>query len=192
MDWCQVVFDLAFCVPWPNKPHKCNWIQGTDWSSMHSWVSKLSDAHKREVNKMDGWIRSFMRAGTTLNWSWWLNQLKYIIEMDITWIQTWQLLIVLGRQLHWIIWLWQFLMLKLKCFEFSGSIICDKWCKTKYFQWNLHSSLTKWIPVCKYPDKGPPSPSPCQTQHVYPNQQGVTLWHYLTIGLLSWWPQSTN
>ena len=117
---------------------------------------------------MDGWIRSFMRAGTTLNWSWWLNQLKYIIEMDITWIQTWQLLIVLGRQLHWIIWLWQFLMLKLKCFEFSGSIICDKWCKTKYFQWNLHSSLTKWIPVCKYPDNGPPSPSPCQTQHVYP------------------------
>lgn len=35
--------------------------------------------------------------------------------------------------------------------------------KLNIFSGNLHSSLTKWIPVCKYPDKVPLPPCLCQT-----------------------------
>ena len=67
--------------------------------------------------------------------------------------------------------------------------------KLNIFSGNLHSSLPKWIPVCKYPDKGPPSPPcHCQTQHVYPDQWqwGVTPWHSDIWALDILWPQSTN
>lgn len=95
VDWCQVVFDLPFCVPRPNKTHKCNWIQGTDLSSMHSWVSKLSDAHKSKVNIMN---LNIPVIGRRRDNSQFVVMIKSIegFEMDRTWIWTWQLLIDLG------------------------------------------------------------------------------------------------
>ena len=61
--------------------------------------------------------------------------------------------------------------------------------KLNIFSGNLHSSLTKWIPVCKYPDKVPLPP--LSLSNMFTLTSGVwplTIW---ALDVHQWWPQST-
>lgn len=63
--------------------------------------------------------------------------------------------------------------------------------KLNIFSGNLHSSLTKWIPVCKYPDKVPLPPCLCQTCLPWPagcDPDNLSSWCSLmmTSVYLSW------